>query len=139
MRHDIILRVGVKLIIPFILLFAIYVHLHGEYGPGGAFQGGVVIAAAIILYGLIFGLEATKRVVPSGVIDFLVPLGVAIYAAGGLPGLLFGRGYLDYGVYGADPLHAHEWGVFIIELGVLITVSATMIAIFYAFAGRGRT
>lgn len=137
MRHDLILRVGVKLIIPFILLFGIYVHLHGDYGPGGGFQAGVVIAAAIILHTLIFGLEATKRAVPSGVIDFLVPLGVVIYFSGGLPGLLFGKGYLDYGVYHADPLHAHEWGVFIIEAGVLTTVASTMIAIFYAFAGRG--
>lgn len=137
MRHDIILRVGVKLIIPFILLFAVYVHLHGDYGPGGGFQAGVTIAAAIIMHGLIFGLEATKRAVPSGVIDFMVPCGVVIYLVGGLPGLLFGQGYLDYDVYNADPLRAHEWGVFIIEAGVLMTVASTMIAIFYAFAGRG--
>ena len=137
MIHDILLRVGVKLIIPFIMLFGIYVHLHGEYGPGGGFQAGVVIAAAIILHTLIFGLEATQRAVPPKVIDFLVPFGVAVYVAGGIPGLLFGKGYLDYGVYHPDPLHAHEWGVFIIEVGVLVTVTAAMIAIFYAFAGRG--
>lgn len=139
MRHDIILRVAVKLIIPFILLFALYVHFHGDFGPGGGFQAGVTIAAAIILYALIFGLAAAKRAVPSGLIDFLVPLGALIYLSGGLPGLLFGEKYLDYDVYGSDPLHAHEWGVFIVEAGVLVTVAATMIAIFYAFAGRERT
>lgn len=138
MRRDVILRVGVKLILPFILLFGLYVHFHGDYGPGGGFQAGVILAAGIILYALVFGLTAAKRVAPSAVIERLVPLGVLIYLGAGVPGMVAGGRFLDYGVYGHDPLHAHEWGVFAVETGVIVTVASTMIAIFYAFADRER-
>src|SRR5690606_5983203 len=80
MRRDLILRIGVKLIIPFMLLFALYVQLHGDYGPGGGFQAGVITAGAIIVYALIFGIEEAQRVVPRRLVEMLVPLGVLIYA-----------------------------------------------------------
>ena len=55
MQEKIILRVVAKALIPFILLFALYVQFHGDFGPGGGFQAGVIFAAGLILYGLIFG------------------------------------------------------------------------------------
>jgi multicomponent Na+:H+ antiporter subunit B len=139
MKFDLILRVGTKLMLPFILIFAPYVHFHGDYGPGGGFQAGVIIAAAFILYAMVFGLDAAKRIAPQSVIDRLLPIGVLIYATAGLPAIISGQGrYLDYGVYGHDFLHAHEWGILIVETGVIVTVASTMLAIFYAFADRGR-
>ena len=139
MKLDPILRIGTKLVLPFILIFALYVHFHGDYGPGGGFQAGVIIAAAFILYAIIFGVEATQRIAPPSIVERLVPLGVLIFAAAGLPAMFTGFGrYLDYGVYGHDFLHAHEWGILIVEIGVIVTVSSTMLAIFYAFANRGR-
>ncbi len=139
MKFDLILRVGTKLMLPFILIFAPYVHFHGDYGPGGGFQAGVIIAAAFILYAMVFGLDAAKRIAPQSVIDRLLPVGVLIFAAAGLPAIVSGQGrYLDYGVYGHDFLHAHEWGILIVETGVIVTVASTMLAIFYAFADRGR-
>ena len=48
MNEYLILRVVVKVLIPFILLFALYVQAHGDYGPGGGFQAGVIFASAII-------------------------------------------------------------------------------------------
>ncbi len=138
MKQDVILRVGVKTVFPFILMFALYVHFHGDYGPGGGFQAGVIIAAGIILYALVFGSAAAKRVAPVAVVERLVPAGVLIYVFGGIPGLFAGKRFLDYTVYAQDPLHGHEWGVFIVEGGVIVTVAATMIAIFYAFGDRAR-
>ena len=138
MKFDLILRVGTKMILPFILLFAIYVHFHGDYGPGGGFQAGVILAAGIILYAMVFGLDAARRIAPQGLVELLVPTGVAVFAAAGLPGMFKDFRYLDYGVYGHDFLHAHEWGILIVETGVIITVFSTMVAIFYAFADRGR-
>ena len=41
--------IGTKLILPFILLFALYVQFHGDYGPGGGFQAGVIAAGMVIL------------------------------------------------------------------------------------------
>jgi len=43
-QHE-VLQVISKLLIPFILLFALYVQFHGDYGPGGGFQAGVIFAA----------------------------------------------------------------------------------------------
>lgn len=138
MKRDVILRIGVKLIIPFMLLFALYVQLHGDYGPGGGFQAGVIVAGAVIVYALIFGIEEAQRVVPRRIVEFLVPLGVLIYAGTGVIGLLYGQNFLDYSVLAADAAHGRERGILLVEAGVLVTVSSTMVALFYAFSERGR-
>ena len=138
MRLDTILRVVSKLFIPFIFVFALYVQLHGDFGPGGGFQAGVILAAGVVLYAIVWGLEAAQRVVPKRLVEFLVPLGVLIYAGVGVASVMAGGKYLDYNPLGHDPVHGQHWGIFLVEIGVLVTVSSTMIAIFYAFAGRGR-
>ncbi len=136
MRSDLVLRVVAKLLIPFMLLFALYVQFHGELGPGGGFQAGVIIAAALIFYGLIFGLPATRKLVPDALVEAMVALGVLIYAGVGVTGLLLGGNYLDYFVLSHDPVHGQERGIFWVEVGVAVTVSAVMLKIFYMFAGR---
>jgi len=133
-----VLRVIAKELMPFMLLFALYVQFHGELGPGGGFQAGVIIAAALIFYALIFGLPAARRVMPDRLVETLMPLGVLIYAGVGVAGLLLGGNYLDYFVLDHDPVHGQERGVFWIEVGVATTVSGVMLKIFYMFAGRGR-
>ena len=138
MRLDVILRVVTKLILPFMLVFAVYVQFHGDYGPGGGFQAGVIAGATIILYALIYGLASARRLVPAALVEAMVPLGVLVYAGVGVAGWLTGGNFLDYSHLAHDPVHGQEWGVFLVEAGVFITVSATMVAIFYAFAGRGR-
>ena len=65
MNHYAILRIVTKLLIPYILLFGRYVQFHGDFGPGGGFQAGVIFAAGIILYGLVFGIGAARRVAPA--------------------------------------------------------------------------
>jgi len=139
MRMDLILRIGTKLILPFILLFALYVQFHGDYGPGGGFQAGVIAAALVILLAITFGIERAKRVAPQALVERMVPLGVLIFAGTGVVGLLMGQNYLDYSVFSEDAAHGHELGIFLVEAGVLVTVSGTMVALFYAFAGRSRT
>jgi multicomponent Na+:H+ antiporter subunit B len=138
-----ILRVAAKLLIPYILLFALYVQFHGDYGPGGGFQAGVIFAAGIILYGLVFGLQAAQRVVPPRLIEVLIPLGVLIYGGTGVVSLLAGGHYLEYTVlehhWGAGQLpHGQHLGIFLVESGVGVTVATVMIAIFYLFAARGQ-
>lgn len=138
MRGDLVLRVISKLLIPFMLLFALYVQFHGELGPGGGFQAGVIAAAAIVFYAIIFGLPAARRLVPDPVVEAMVAAGVLIYAGVGVAGLLLGGNYLDYFVLDSDPVHGQERGIFWVEVGVAVTVSGVMLKIFYMFAGRGR-
>ena len=138
MKLDLILRVGAKLILPFILLFALYVLFHGDYGPGGGFQAGVIAAGTVILYAIIFGVKRAKVVVPQWLVERMIPLGVLIYAVTGVVGLFQNNNYLNYTGFAPDFLHAHEWGILIVEVGVFVTVAGAMTAIFYAFIERGR-
>jgi multicomponent Na+:H+ antiporter subunit B len=136
MLHHTVLRVIAKLLIPVILLFALYVQFHGDYSPGGGFQAGVIFAAGIILYALIFGLEDTMEAIPPDVLKILSPLGVMIYAGVGVDTLFLGGSFLDYNFLAHEPTHGQELGIFLVELGVGITVSSTMLLLYYAFAGR---
>jgi len=138
MSLDLIIRIGTKLILPFILLFALYVQFHGDFGPGGGFQAGVITAGMVILVAITFGLEAAKRIAPQGLVERMVPIGVLIYAGTGVMGLLLGKNFLDYSVLAHESAHGRELGIFLIEVGVLVTVSGTMTSLFYAFVERGR-
>lgn len=195
-----IIRVVTKLIIPYILLFGFYVQFHGDFGPGGGFQAGVILASAFILYGLVFGLRAVKMVMPPKVIEKLIALGVLIYAGTGVATMLLGQpvggghaghhashveqglaghhddehgdvghhnddhvdhehdavkhepvktaaaartyaNFLDYDALDHHFLpgilpHGQHLGIFLIEVGVGMTVTAVMTMIFYCFAGR---
>ncbi len=133
-----VLRVVAKLIVPLILIFALYVQFHGDFGPGGGFQAGVLFAAAYILYGLVFDMDHARAVVPPALLPLLIAAGLLIYAGVGVFGLLLGGNFLEYNVLAEDPIHGQHLGIMLIELGVGITVAAVMIAIFFSFAGRGR-
>ncbi len=138
MKGDLILRVIAKLLMPFILVFALYVQFHGELGPGGGFQAGVIIAAAIVFYAIVFGLPAARRLLPDALVESMVAAGVLIYAGVGLAGLVLGGNYLDYFVLDHDPVHGQERGIFWVEAGVAITVCGVMLKVFYMFAARAR-
>jgi multicomponent Na+:H+ antiporter subunit B len=137
-RAQIVPRVVTKLLIPFVLVFALYVQFHGEYGPGGGFQAGVIMAAAVIFYALIFGLPNARQLVPQRLVETMIALGVLIYAGVGLAGILLGGNFLDYFVLSGDPVAGQHLGIFLVEAGVCITVAGVMLMIFYLFAGRGR-
>ena len=138
MSLDLILRVGTKLVLPFILLFALYVQFHGDFGPGGGFQAGTIAAAAVIFYALIYGLPNARKVVPSWLVEAMIASGVLLYAGVGIAGIFLGGNFLDYFVLSADPVAGQHRGIFWVEAGVAITVSGVMLKVFYMFAGRGR-
>jgi multicomponent Na+:H+ antiporter subunit B len=138
-----VIRIITKLLIPYIILFALYVQFHGDFGPGGGFQAGVILASAFILYGLVFGLKAVKKVAPPVVIEKLMAVGVLLYAGTGIATMLLGGNFLDYYTLDHHLLpgflpHGQHLGIFLVEFGVGITVTAVMTMIFYAFAGRSQ-
>ena len=138
MKHNLILRVIAKFFIPVIALFAFYVQFHGDYGPGGGFQAGVILSVAFIFYALVFGLRTTEQVLPPHVLRLLASTGLLIYIGTGVVTMLMGGNFLDYDLLSQNPVEGQHIGIIIIELGVGITVSAVMLIIFYAFASRGR-
>ena len=114
MRGFLVLRVVAKLLMPFMLVFALYVQFHGDFGPGGGFQAGVIIAATIIFYALIFGLPAARKLMPEPLVETMVALGVLIYAGVGVAGLLLGgqlsRLFRPRALAGARPGARHLLG-----------------------------
>ena len=104
MDDRVILRVGAKILIPFILLFALYVQFHGDFGPGGGFQAGVIFAAGV--HPLRAGLRAGRRARRCSRPSSRTParaIGVMIYAGTGVVTLLLGGNFLDYNVLAHDP------------------------------------
>ncbi|MGF1650396.1 MAG: Na(+)/H(+) antiporter subunit B [Hyphomicrobiaceae bacterium] len=138
MRLDTILRVATKILLPFIIVFGLYVHFHAELSPGGGFQAGVIVAAAVILYGLVFGMYAAQRAFPPALAHTLGPLGVLVYMSAGIPALFSGREFLNFGVLMEKAAKGHHYGVIWVEIGVLFAVTGAMLSIFYALVERGR-
>lgn len=138
MKDQIVLRVVAKLLIPMILLFALYVQLHGDYSPGGGFQAGILFAAGMVLYTLIYGLDAAERVIRPWAAHTMCAVGVLLYGGVGVATLLAGGNFLDYSQLAATPQAGQHIGIMLIELGVGITVAGVAISLFFAFAGRGR-
>ena len=134
----VVLRVIAKLFFPLILLFALYVQFHGDYGPGGGFQAGVIFATGFILYALGFGLGHAQQVIPHRLLRSMIALGVLIYAGVGIESILLGGQFLEYRVLADDPVTGQHLGIMLIELGVGITVAAVMLIIYYGFVGRRR-
>ncbi len=136
MKRQPVLRITSKLLIPPILLFALYVQFHGDFGPGGGFQAGVIFASAFIIYAILFGIGPARKAAPPGLTRFLLAFGVVLYAGVGVASMISGGNFLDYSALSDDPISGQHLGILLIELGVGMTVAAAMITIFFTFAGQ---
>ena len=136
LRRHLIPQVVGRLLIPFIILFGLYVQFHGEYGPGGGFQAGALIATGIILYALLEGEEAALQVLPRSVLLGLVIGGACLYGGVGIMCLLLGGNFLDYSVLATNPVTGQQVGILVIEAGVGMAVCGALLSIFHAFAAR---
>lgn len=136
MKHNLILRVIAKYLFPVIALFALYVQFHGDFGPGGGFQAGVILCVAFIFYAMVFGIATTEKVIPLGILRILASTGVLIFSGTGVVTMLLGGNFLDYDILSLNPIQGQHIGIMLIELGVGITVSSVLLMIFYAFTDR---
>lgn len=136
MQDDPVMRVVAKVLIPMVMLFALYVQFHGDYGPGGGFQAGVIFAAAFILNATIFGLNRGRHVWPARLNLLAIGFGVLLYGGTGVASMFLGENFLNYNVLADDPIAGQHLGILLVELGVGITVAAVMVFLFFTFAGR---
>ncbi|HIA27879.1 MAG TPA: Na(+)/H(+) antiporter subunit B [Planctomycetes bacterium] len=131
MRDQVVARVIGGMLFPFIIIFALYVQAHGEIGPGGGFQAGVILACAFILYSLLNGEEATTSLLPPRLVDSAMALGVLLYVGVGIHGLAFGNGFLDYSALSPlHPGHAEVIGITLVEAGIGLTVASVMLTLY---------
>lgn len=140
---DVIVKTLARLLVPFIVAYALYVVMHGHYSPGGGFQGGVILAAGFVLLGVSHGLEKTRRRMSEKVAGIISSIGVFIYAGIGALCLILGGNYLHYGklskILGVDTAHARSLGILGVEIGVALAVMAVMCTIFFVLFTVGES
>jgi multicomponent Na+:H+ antiporter subunit B len=132
-RH-LVLRVVSKILLPLILMFALYVQAHGEYSPGGGFQAGVIFATGFVLFAIVFGVTRARQAAPQAWIESGMALGLLLYLGVGIAGILRSGSFLDYGALAADPVAGQHSGILLVEIGVGLTVASVMMSIFFTFA-----
>lgn len=133
---DVIVKAVARLLVPFIMVYALYVVMHGHYSPGGGFQGGVILAAGFVLLSISHGLEKTRRRMSEKVAGVISSIGVLIYAGIGALCLILGGNLLDYSKLGkvlhVTPAEARSLGILGVEIGVALAVMAVMCVVFFA-------
>ncbi len=115
------------------MLFGMYVVFHGHYSPGGGFQGGALMAAAILLVRIVNNDPVQQMQFPRNWCIPMASLGVLIYVGIGLLPLFFGGPFLDYSYLalpGMDPADARSLGILGVEIGVGIAVMAVLVSIY---------
>ena len=122
-----------RLIAPYIMLFGMYVVAHGHYSPGGGFQGGALMAAAVLLVRIVNDTRTQRIQFPHSWSIPMASVGVLIFLGIGLLPLLYGGTFLDYSFLsppGMDPADTRSYGILIVEIGVGIAVMAVLVGIY---------
>ena len=123
-----------RIVSPFIMLYALYVIFHGHYSPGGGFQGGTMLAAAVLLIRLSAGSEIARLQFKKGLGTILGSIGVLVYFSTGFLVMLLGGKFLDYKylakILPVSEVMARSWGILFVEIGVGIAVMGLLVAIY---------
>lgn len=136
LRHHLVPRVVGRLLVPFIVLFGLYVQFHADFGPGGGFQAGALVSAGFILYALLEGESAALEALSFRVLAGMIVAGALLFVGVGIAGVFLGGNFLDYAVLGSTPVAGQHIGILLVELGVGITVTGVLLTIFHAFSAR---
>ncbi len=121
-----------RMISPFIMIFALYVIFHGHYSPGGGFQGGTMLAAAVLLVRLAAGSELGQLQLKKSWGMPMGSIGVLIYFGTGFLAMVMGGNFLNYHhlPLGLHPDMLRSWGILIVEVGVGVAVMGILVSIY---------
>ena len=129
-----ILQTATRVLMPLLLLFALFLLLRGHNEPGGGFVAGLVVASSFVLYSIAFGVDAGRRALLVRP-HTLLGAGLLVALASGIPGIIAGDSYLtaqwiDLPVGRAviavgTPL-VFDVGVFLAVIGVVLTIVLTL-------------
>ena len=132
-HESIIVQMACSAMVPFIQLFALYVLFHGHYGPGGGFQGGVILAVSIVLLRMYLGKEVAHTKFSPKLAALLATVGMLVFILVGLVPMASGGMFLDYeylpipGISGATLRYL---GILLVEVGIALAVFGTVVLIF---------
>lgn len=139
--QSVVVELVSRLVVPAIQLFALYVIAHGHYSPGGGFQGGVLLAASILLLRLTQGREESFRRFPPGAAFTLAALGMLLFVLTGLVSVARGGVFLDYAALPlplASTASLRYYGILLVEVAIALTVWGTLVVIFDQIGTRTR-
>ena len=89
-EKNVIVKCGADKILPFSLVFGIYIILFGTISPGGGFQGGVITASAVLLLYIGYGYSTASKAVKEDALRVSESIGAALYVILGLCGIVLG-------------------------------------------------
>jgi multicomponent Na+:H+ antiporter subunit B len=115
---------------PFVLTFGAYVTLHGATSPGGGFQGGVVVAAAVVLLAFAYGVDPVRNWLAGPTLGRLVVGGVGLFVLVAVGSIALGGSLLEYARYGVDPKYVGE----LVEVAIGLTVTGVLAGLFVLLA-----
>lgn len=124
-----------RLIIPIVLIYGMYVLIHGEISLGGGFQAGALIACAYMLERIIPRMRSAVDFIREDIALLFAGIGAFIYLLTGLLPMFNGGNFLEYsklpfGEHTAETVaHLHTTGILMIEIGVTVCVAFVIIAI----------
>lgn len=142
-QRDMIVETAVRLMVPFIQLYGLYVIVHGHYSPGGGFQGGVVLGASVILLGLAYGMPFSREYLSEGTNIVMANVGALIFTGVAALCAVLGGMFLDYSAMQVllpfiGPIDWRSHGIFLVEVGVGIGVMMIMVSIYWDMASAGK-
>ena len=131
MNNNPIIATIFKLVIPYIVIYALYIQIAGENSPGGGFQAGAIFASGLI------GLDILKYLtIRSHIMHNLLRIsviGVMIYILTGLYSIIFGANFLDYDVLWHTKPYGKQIGIFIVEIAIGLAVASILSLIYISF------
>ena len=127
-----IIMATVRIVAPFVFTLGAFVMFHGADSAGGGFQGGVIVGTVILMVAIAFGVEPTRDWLSASLLTTLVVFGVALFMGIGLTALAFGGAFLEYAAIPVD--HSSKYGIELVEVGIGVIVSGTVVGLFFALA-----
>ncbi len=139
--ESLIIQTAVRMMVPFIQLFGLYVIVHGHYSPGGGFQGGVILGASFVVLALAFDQKFSMQYMSETVNGVFANLGALIFTGTAALCALFGGLFLDYSALDTllpmGPIEWRSFGIFIVEVGVGLAVMSIMAGLFWVLGSKG--
>ena len=132
--HSVILRTMLGPLVAALQIFMLYVVVHGHYSPGGAFQGGTLLACSLLLP-ILAGRTEGFVVISARTAIAMAAAGVLIFTGTGIVAMLFGGGFLDYAALPMGSMEAaarQSLGILIVEAGVTLAVAGSLVSIYYS-------
>ena len=129
-----ILQTATRMLMPLLLLFAVFLLLRGHNQPGGGFVAGLVVAASFVLYAIAFGVAPARRALPIEPAT-LLGVGPLVALTSGLPAIVRGRPFMTAEwidvPLGQTPVAVgtpllFDVGVFLAVIGVVLTIVFTL-------------